>query len=139
MCGFCCGTLSDADALTHDSMSNHVPDGALLCIHSVCVAEAQRRQGLATRCGAASAALRCTHAFGVVTRRDVGSSHCGASCSMLAAYVAYVQQTTPGIEQIRLITKPLLVELYKGARFAVVGPSAVVHGADAWVEMVLEL
>ena len=65
VCGFCCGTLSDAGALTHDSMATHVPGGSLLCIHSVCVAAAQRRQGVATRCGV-SVVLRCTRAFGVV-------------------------------------------------------------------------
>jgi hypothetical protein len=58
---------------------------------------------------------------------------------MLAAYVAYVQETTPGVEQIRLICKEGLVGLYSKGRFAVVGPSPVVHGADAWIEMVLEL
>jgi hypothetical protein len=35
---------------------------------------------------------------------------------------------------------PLLqVKFYKNAGFTVVGHSAVVHGADQWIEMVLEL
>ena len=30
-------------------MSTHEPDGKLLCIHSVCVAEDQRRKGIGSR------------------------------------------------------------------------------------------
>ena len=33
----------------------------------------------------------------------------------------------------------LQVDFYKGAGFSVVGPSSVVHGADQWIEMVLQL
>ncbi|KIY97945.1 putative N-acetyltransferase [Monoraphidium neglectum] len=47
--GYVCGTCSSAATLTHESMSRHEPEGRLLCIHSVCVAEARRRKGVATR------------------------------------------------------------------------------------------
>ncbi|KAI3438628.1 hypothetical protein D9Q98_001050 [Chlorella vulgaris] len=47
--GFCCGTLSNADTLTEDSMASHDPAGTVLAIHSVCVTESMRRQGVATR------------------------------------------------------------------------------------------
>jgi hypothetical protein len=47
--GFCCGTLSSAPSLTHESMATHEPDGTTLCIHSVCVGEGERRKGVATR------------------------------------------------------------------------------------------
>jgi ribosomal protein S18 acetylase RimI-like enzyme len=47
--GFVCGTLSTSNTLSHDSMSFHEPQGKLLCIHSVCVAEEQRRKGLGSR------------------------------------------------------------------------------------------
>jgi hypothetical protein len=47
---YVCGTCSSAATLTHESMSRHEPEGRLLCIHSVCVAEARRRKGVATRC-----------------------------------------------------------------------------------------
>ena len=42
--GFVCGTRTTADKLTHASMSTHEPGGALLCIHSVVVEQARRRQ-----------------------------------------------------------------------------------------------
>jgi len=31
------------------------------------------------------------------------------------------------------------VKFYESAGFSVVGPSPIVHGADQWIEMVLEL
>ncbi|RYG57059.1 GNAT family N-acetyltransferase [archaeon] len=46
--GFVNATLAVAGALTHDSMSNHIPSGTLLCIHSVVVAAPHQRRGLAT-------------------------------------------------------------------------------------------
>lgn len=47
--GFVCGTGSSADCLEEESMATHEPEGRLLCIHSVCVAEGKRRGGVATR------------------------------------------------------------------------------------------
>lgn len=47
--GYCCGTLSTSDGLTHESMDVHEDEGRLLCIHSVCVAEGHRRQGIALK------------------------------------------------------------------------------------------
>ena len=44
--GFVCGTRTRAEKLTHESMSNHDADGALLCIHSVVVDEQHRRRGV---------------------------------------------------------------------------------------------
>jgi predicted GNAT family N-acyltransferase len=87
-------------------MGAHDPGGALLCVHSVCVAAPERRRGLAAR--------------------------------MLRAYLPYVQTTTPGAAEVRLLCKAPLESLYRGAGFAVVGPSAVVHGAEPWTEMALE-
>ena len=45
--GFVCATR--CTKFTHESMSVHDPSGALLAIHSVVVAEAYRRNGIATR------------------------------------------------------------------------------------------
>lgn len=104
--GYCCGTSTTAAALTEESMGEHEPDGRLLCIHSVCVAQPERRKGVATK--------------------------------LLKAYLNYIQQTSPHIEQVRLICKEPLVDLYKGASFQVVGPSPVVHGKDPWIEMMLD-
>ena len=47
--GFVCGTQTHAGALTHDSMGTHEAGGHLLCIHSVCVEEKERRRGLGLR------------------------------------------------------------------------------------------
>ncbi|GAX80477.1 hypothetical protein CEUSTIGMA_g7916.t1 [Chlamydomonas eustigma] len=47
--GFTCGTCSTAPELTHASMSQHEPDGQLLCVHSVVIAEGLRRKGCATK------------------------------------------------------------------------------------------
>ena len=47
--GFVCGTQTAATSLTHDSMAQHDEHGATLCIHSVCVDRARRRQGIAKR------------------------------------------------------------------------------------------
>lgn len=87
-------------------MATHEPDGTLLCIHSVCVNAAHRRQGIASK--------------------------------LLQAYLNYVQQTTPELAEVRLICKEPLVGLYEKAGFEVVGPSDVVHGQDAWIEMKIE-
>ncbi|XP_067846912.1 uncharacterized protein [Heptranchias perlo] len=45
--GFVCGTRSFADHLTESSMGVHEAAGTTVCIHSVCVDSAWRRQGVA--------------------------------------------------------------------------------------------
>jgi ribosomal protein S18 acetylase RimI-like enzyme len=47
--GYVCGTLSTSNTLIHESMSLHETEGNLLCIHSVCVAEEHRRQGIGSK------------------------------------------------------------------------------------------
>ena len=42
--GFTCSTLSKSESLTHESMTNHDPEGKTICIHSVCVDPAHQRQ-----------------------------------------------------------------------------------------------
>lgn len=44
--GYVCGTCSTSSRLEHESMSNHVPNGKTLCIHSVCVQKDLMRKGL---------------------------------------------------------------------------------------------
>ena len=44
--GFVCGTLTKAETLTEESMSEHDADGSTLCIHSVVTLTALRRKGL---------------------------------------------------------------------------------------------
>ncbi|KAH9923499.1 uncharacterized protein B0H18DRAFT_1014818 [Fomitopsis serialis] len=45
--GYVCATLSPASSLSHASMSTHVPGAPSVCIHSVCISPAHRRQGRA--------------------------------------------------------------------------------------------
>ena len=47
LCGFICGTVAPGLELKEESMAEHHPDGPTLCIHSVVVSEALRRQGAA--------------------------------------------------------------------------------------------
>jgi len=47
--GFVNGTLAKGETLKHETMSDHIPEGDLLCIHSVCVEEAHRRKKVGTR------------------------------------------------------------------------------------------
>ncbi|CAI5944761.1 unnamed protein product, partial [Closterium sp. NIES-64] len=47
--GFVCGTQTPRDELDHASMFTHDPQGRTLCIHSVCVGEKHRRQGIGSR------------------------------------------------------------------------------------------
>lgn len=49
LCGFVCGTLTTSDELTDESMSVHEPAGRMLCIHSVVVDQALRRQGVGSQ------------------------------------------------------------------------------------------
>ena len=46
---YVCGTLTMADALTHESMTTHEPAGSTLCVHSVVVEGARRRKQIGTR------------------------------------------------------------------------------------------
>ncbi|CAI7782095.1 unnamed protein product [Closterium sp. NIES-54] len=47
--GFVCGTQTAKDELDHASMFTHDPQGRTLCIHSVCVGQEYRRQGIGLR------------------------------------------------------------------------------------------
>ena len=105
--GFVCGTQTAADGLTHESMARHDPGGRTLCIHSVCVAEEERRAGVGSR--------------------------------LLQAYLRAVPAALPGVASVRLICKEHLLGFYAAAGFRVEGPSPVVHGADPWTEMGLEI
>ncbi|XP_019626455.1 PREDICTED: uncharacterized N-acetyltransferase C9.02c-like [Branchiostoma belcheri] len=47
--GFVCATSTNADHLTEESMHAHIPCGETVCIHSVCVDQSVKRQGIATK------------------------------------------------------------------------------------------
>ena len=55
---------------------------------------------------------------------------------MLHRYVSYMKQRKE-LKEIRLLTKPMNMNLYLQAGFKIVGISPIVHGADAWFEMKL--
>ena len=55
---------------------------------------------------------------------------------MLHRYISYMKRRNE-LEEIRLLTKPLNMNLYLLAGFKIVGISPIVHGADAWFEMKL--
>jgi len=104
--GYICSTLSPAESLTHESMSNHVPNSSSVCIHSVCVSPDHRRKGIA---------LQLLKEY--VSRIE-----------------AATLQGKP-YERILLIAHDNLRSLYEKAGFEWLGPSAVVHGSRPWFEM----
>ncbi|XP_052098026.1 uncharacterized protein LOC127732878 isoform X2 [Mytilus californianus] len=46
--GFVSATRYHEDTLKDEAMNMHIPNGESVCIHSVCVKESRRRQGVAT-------------------------------------------------------------------------------------------
>jgi predicted PhzF superfamily epimerase YddE/YHI9/ribosomal protein S18 acetylase RimI-like enzyme len=91
--------------LTHQAMSTHLPGGSLLAIHSVVVDAQYRKMGIAT--------------------------------ALLKDYVTKMAERNEdkSIEKIVLLAKPALFLLYIKAGFAVMRPSAVVHGKEQWYEL----
>lgn len=47
--GYTCGTCCKGNTLTHETMSEHDPEGTTLCVHSVCVRGDKQRQGIALK------------------------------------------------------------------------------------------
>lgn len=90
-------------------MSHHEPEGPLLAVHSVCVAPALQRRGIA---------LRMLKAY-------------------IQAVV--LPSAVDGVTSARLIARPHLVGLYERAGFELVGESDVVHGSQKWFDMKLDL
>ncbi|KAJ7100605.1 acyl-CoA N-acyltransferase [Mycena belliarum] len=105
--GYICSTLSPDPTLTHHSMATHVPGSSSVCIHSVCVSPACRRQGIA---------LQLLREY--IVRLET----------------AHREKSAP-YERVLLITHSNLRQLYEKAGFQWVGPSAVVHGSEPWFEM----
>ncbi|KAI0674264.1 acyl-CoA N-acyltransferase [Trametes maxima] len=104
--GYICATLSPDAVLTHASMSTHVPGTRSICIHSVCVDAAQRRQrvGLGLVREYVARAERAAREDGRYTR-------------------------------ILLIAHEHLRGFYTQAGFVDLGLSEVVHGALPWFAM----
>ncbi|KAF9992991.1 hypothetical protein BGZ79_002415 [Entomortierella chlamydospora] len=112
--GYIVSTQSSDDHLTHESMSFHDPKGRSVCIHSVCVAGAYQRRGIASEM--LKEYLKHLHSI------NEGES------------------TLPHrLERVLLITHKERIGLYSGAGFELVGPSEVEHGPELWYEMVYNL
>lgn len=105
--GFVTGTRTSS--FDEASMSVHDPAGPMLAIHSVVVAEGQRRQGI-------GAAMLAEYVRAV---RRMGPK-------------------VP-IDKIVLIAKAEKLAYYVRAGFSVVGVSPIVHGRDVWYECAVDL
>jgi len=108
---FICSTLSSASSLTHESMSEHVPGGSSVCIHSVCVSSDHRRKGIG---------LALIEEY--IARLERGNTDGSWSYRCLL-----------------LITHDHLRGFYEHAGFKWSGKSNVVHGSKPWYEMRREL
>lgn len=106
-------------------MERHDPGGALLCVHSVCVAAPHRRKGVATRM------LKAYLSY--------VSGGCGGGGGGGRSGEEGEGQEEATVSEVRLICKEEMKGLYAGAGFELVGPSPVVHGADPWFEMRYEV
>jgi len=78
----------------------------------------------------------CVHSVVV----DGGLRRRGLAGAMLRQFVAAVAAEQSGaVDQMALICKAHLIKFYESCGFALVGPSAVVHGKDQWFECRLRL
>ena len=77
----------------------------------------------------------CVHSVCV----DAAARRRGVASALLRAYVAVVRAAAPAVRCVRLLAKPHLAPLYTRAGFTLLGPSDVVHGAEAWLEFALAL
>ncbi|WIA41274.1 hypothetical protein OEZ86_004878 [Tetradesmus obliquus] len=75
--------------------------------------------------------LLCIHSVAVAQQHR---RH-GIASRMLQLYLRYVQGTTAGLQEVRLICKEQMIPLYSKAGFVLLGPSSVEHGQEQWHEM----
>ncbi|KAG0364634.1 hypothetical protein BC939DRAFT_457682 [Gamsiella multidivaricata] len=121
--GYIVSTLSSDKALTHASMSSHDPKGSSVCIHSVCVAGAYQRKGIAR-----------------TMMKEYLKHLKNINASVTFSSVSSEETVTSGrLERVLLIAHKELIGLYAGAGFELVGQSGVEHGPDPWYEMVYRL
>ena len=104
---YICSTLAATSSLTHESMSEHVPGGYSVCIHSVCVSGDHQRKGIG------SALIK-----EYIARLEKGNAEGSWSH-----------------RRILLITHDNLRRFYEDAGFEWLGKSNVLHGSKPWYEM----
>ncbi|KAF8927057.1 hypothetical protein BGZ58_010666, partial [Dissophora ornata] len=123
--GYIVSTQSSDKSLTHSSMSTHDPRGTSVCIHSVCVAGAYQRRGIAR--AMLKEYLRHLQLLNASATLLVPSSSSEDSAAKDSPFY---------FERVLLIAHKELIDLYSGAGFELVGKSEVEHGPDPWYEMV---
>jgi len=119
--GFVCGTLAAGQHLTHSSMSQHNPQGSLLCGIIVCGFSLTQSY----------ADTLCIHSVVVAPsfrRQKVGTK-------MLQEYMEAIALNCTEVHQMRLLCKANLKSFYASCGFVEVGESDVKHGQDKWYEM----
>ena len=72
----------------------------------------------------------CVHSVCV----DASWRRRGVASALLRVYLATVAGGAPRVRMLRLLAKPYLTELYTRASFTLLGPSAVQHGAEQWLD-----
>ncbi|KAJ2764724.1 hypothetical protein IWQ56_004380 [Coemansia nantahalensis] len=114
--GYIMSTQCAAPLVTHESMGTHDPEGATVCVHSVCVSPEWRRRGVA---------LMLLRAY----TRSIREYNC-----RLAAAGSGRKLT-----RLAMLSRANLLPLYESAGYTVLGPSSVVHGTESWYDCILDL
>lgn len=108
---FIVSTAAFGEHMEEESMSTHAEGGDSICIHSVAVDAAFRRQGIARS---------MVRAYVETIAADQGPTGRSAKRMLLIAHA------------------PLLC-LYRQCGFEILGPSKIVHGSEPWYDMQLDL
>ena len=85
---YVCGTLTNRNTLTHESMSSHDPDGNVLCIHSVVCDGSARREGIGTKtlrayCRWVASGFENVHRIVLLCKKDLIGFYEGAGFKMV--------------------------------------------------------
>ena len=110
--GYVCGTcVKENETLTAETMgSKHEPDGAVLCVHSVCVKESKRRRGEGGK-------LLQTYLMYLKARNNDRK-----------------RENKSELKSVRLLCKEHMIPFYEKAGFTLLGESDVQHGKDKWFD-----
>ena len=110
--GYVCGTcVNENETLTAETMgSKHEPDGAILCVHSVCVKENRRRRGVGGK-------LLQTYLMYLKARNNDRK-----------------RDNQSELKSVRLLCKKHMIPFYQNGGFTLLGESEVTHGKDAWFD-----
>ena len=110
--GYVCGTcVNENETLTAETMgSKHEPDGAILCVHSVCVKENRRRRGVGGK-------LLQTYLMYLKARNNDRK-----------------RDNQSELKSVRLLCKKHMIPFYQNGGVTLLGESEVTHGKDAWFD-----